>query len=64
LTAALQPPDGSASSSVPPARGTAAPPDPTGPDDTATTVPFGWSTLTRDGKVVSRHRSNADVMLT
>ena len=58
---AFQPPDGSASSSVPPACGAVAPLTPSRPDGSAVIVPSGWTTRTRAGVWVSRHSSKAGV---
>ncbi len=59
-----QPPDGSASTSVPPLRGAATPDTPTGPERTGTTVPSG--SMTRAWAVVAatRHSWNDPVLLT
>src|SRR5258705_1968282 len=63
FSSAVQPQAGSANISVPPPAGTDAPETPTGPEGTATTVPSGLTTLTRDGSVFSCQSEYPDVLL-
>jgi hypothetical protein len=64
LSAAAQPPAGSASTNVPPAAGTLAPATRTVPEFTATTVPFCSTTRTRAVVPDTRHSANSVVWLT
>ena len=61
LSAADQPPVGSASTNVPPAAGTLAPATRTVPEFTGTTVPFCSTTRTRAVVSDTRHSANAAV---
>jgi hypothetical protein len=64
LSAADQPPVGSASTNVPPVAGTPAPATRTVPEFTGTTVPFASTTRTRAVVSDTRHSANAAVWLT
>ena len=64
LRVAVQPPAGSASSSVPPPRGAAAPETLTCPEGTATSLPPGPATRTRAVVVATRHSWKSAVLLT
>src|ERR1039458_7197857 len=64
LTVAVQPPDGSASSRVPPLRGAAAPETLTRPEGTVTSLPPGSDTRTRPVVCATRHSWKPAVLLT